>query len=56
MLELTWSGTKPLKFPKGEERKFLLDGDLLTITGWSHGDGFRIGFGEVNGKIVSALG
>lgn len=56
MLELTWSGTKPLKFPNGEERKFLLDGDLLTITGWSQGDGFRIGFGEVNGKIVSALG
>jgi fumarylacetoacetase len=55
MLELTWRGTKPIKFANGEERKFLHDGDLLTITGWGQGDGFRVGFGEANGKILPAI-
>lgn len=51
MLELTWRGTKPLEVG-GETRKFLEDGDTLTIVGYAQGDGFRVGFGEVSGKIV----
>jgi fumarylacetoacetase len=54
MLELTWRGTNPLKLPGGEERKWLEDGDQLTITGWCQGDGYRVGFGEVSGKISPA--
>ena len=54
MLELTWRGANPLKLPNGEERKWLEDGDSLTITGWAEGDGYRVGFGEVNGRIVPA--
>jgi fumarylacetoacetase len=54
MLELTWRGANPLKLPGGEERKWLEDGDTLSITGWCQGDGFRVGFGEVSGKIVSS--
>ncbi len=54
MLELTWRGANPLKLPSGEERKWLEDGDTLAITGWCQGDGFRVGFGEVNGKILPA--
>lgn len=54
MLELTWRGEKPLKLPNGEERKFLLDGDTLTITGYCQGDGYKVGFGEVSGKILPA--
>ena len=52
MLELTWRGANPLKLPNGESRKWLEDGDGLAITGWCQGDGYRVGFGEVSGKIL----
>jgi fumarylacetoacetase len=54
MLELTWRGANPLTLPNGESRKWLEDGDCLTITGWAQGDGYRIGFGEVTGRILPA--
>jgi fumarylacetoacetase len=54
MLELTWRGANPLKLPKDETRKWLEDGDRLTITGWCQGDGYRVGFGEVSGRILPA--
>jgi fumarylacetoacetase len=54
LLELTWRGTEPIKLPNGEERKFLLDGDTLNITGYCQGEGFRVGFGDVSGKILPA--
>ncbi len=52
MLELTWRGANPLQLPGGETRKWLEDGDRLTISGWAEGDGYRVGFGEVTGRIV----
>ena len=55
MLELTWRGANPLTLPNGETRKWLEDGDALTITGWAQGDGYRIGFGEVSGRVLPAL-
>jgi fumarylacetoacetase len=55
MLELTWRGANPLKLPHGETRKWLEDGDSLAITGWCEGNGYRVGFGEVTGKILAAL-
>jgi fumarylacetoacetase len=54
MLELTWRGANPLKLPNGERRKWLEDGDRLAITGWCQGDGYRVGFGEVSGRILPA--
>jgi fumarylacetoacetase len=54
MLELTWRGANPLNLLSGERRKWLEDGDTLTITGWCNGDGYRIGCGEVSGRIVPA--
>ncbi len=54
MLELTWRGANPLSLPGGEQRKWLEDGDELTLTGWSEGDGYRVGFGEVSGVIQPA--
>ncbi|MBH31139.1 MAG: fumarylacetoacetase [Candidatus Marinimicrobia bacterium] len=54
LLELTWMGKKPLKLVGGEERKFIEDGDSITITGWCQGDGYRIGFGVCNGTIIPA--
>lgn len=55
MLELTWRGANPLTLPNGETRKWLEDGDSLTIAGWAQGDGYRIGFGEVSGRVAPAV-
>lgn len=54
LLELSWKGTKPLQFPNGEPRTFLQDGDRVTMTAWCQGNGYRIGFGEVTGRILPA--
>jgi fumarylacetoacetase len=54
MLELTWRGANPLKLSNGETRKWLEDGDRLIITGWCQGDDYRVGFGEVSGRILPA--
>jgi len=54
MLELCWKGTKPITLSSGEERKFLADGDKVTMTGWCQGEGYRIGFGEAMGRILPA--
>ena len=55
LLEQTWRGTRPLAFPGGEQRAFLQDGDKVTMTGWCHGNGYRVGFGEVIGTILPAV-
>jgi fumarylacetoacetase len=54
LLELSWGGAEPLELAGGERRTFLEDGDSLSITGWCQGDGYRIGFGEVEGTILPA--
>ena len=54
LLELAWRGTRPIAFPNGETRTFLQDGDRVTMTAWCQGQGYRIGFGEVTGKILPA--
>jgi len=54
MLELTWRGANPVQLSSGETRKWLEDGDTLSITGHCQGDGYRIGFGEVSGRIIGA--
>jgi fumarylacetoacetase len=55
MLELAWRGTRPLQLPGGETRSFLQDGDRVTMTGWCQGPGYRVGFGEVTGKVLPAV-
>ncbi|KAF0824653.1 fumarylacetoacetase [Cytobacillus firmus] len=55
MLELTWRGANPLQLSGGEGRCWIEDGDTLTISGWCQGEGYRIGFGEVSGKVLPAL-
>jgi len=54
LLEITWRGTKPLTLQSGEERKFLQDGDSLSLRGFCQGDGYRIGFGPCEGTILPA--
>lgn len=55
LLELTWRGTKPLTLSDGSERKFLQDGDTITIKAFCQKGNLKIGFGEVSGKIIPAL-
>jgi fumarylacetoacetase len=55
LLELAWKGTRPLALPGGQTRTFLQDGDRVTMTGWCQGAGYRIGFGEVTGRVLPAL-
>ena len=55
MLELSWKGTKPISMPDGSERKFIHDGDTVTMTAYSQKDELRIGFGEVSTKVLPAI-
>ena len=67
MLELTWDGDQqnalpgsqrtPIKFPTGEERKFLADGDSVIFRGFCEtSDHRRIGFGTCMGQVLPAAG
>jgi fumarylacetoacetase len=47
LLEISWNGTEPIELPGGAKRTFLEDGDSLVMRGWCQGDGYRVGFGEV---------
>ncbi len=54
LMELTMRGSQPLHLPSGETRGYLEDGDQVTLAGWCQGDGYRVGFGEVSGKLLPA--
>ena len=54
LLEISWNGTEPIALASGVTRTFLEDGDSLVMRGWCQGDGYRVGFGEVEGMIVAA--
>lgn len=55
LLELSWSGTKPIPLKDGSTRTFLEDGDTITMRGHAEKDGIRVGFGEVTAKILPAI-
>lgn len=55
LLELSWNGQRPLQLEDGKStRSFLEDGDEVSMRGWCQGKGYRIGFGEVKGRISPA--
>lgn len=54
LLEISWNGTEPVELPGGVRRSFLEDGDSLVMRGWCQGNGYRVGFGEVEGTILPA--
>ncbi|MGB9151926.1 MAG: fumarylacetoacetase [Alphaproteobacteria bacterium] len=55
LLELTSGGKNPIALPSGEQRKFLEDGDEITLRGFCERDGFhRIGLGVCRGRIAAA--
>ena len=54
LLELAWSGTKPIDMPDGSTRTFIQDGDVVSMTGWAQKGDIRVGFGEVSAEILPA--
>src|ERR1700761_1129496 len=54
LLEISWNGSEPVTLDGGGKRTFLEDGDPLVMRGWCPGDGYRVGFGEVEGTILAA--
>lgn len=54
LLELTRNGQQPLQFEGGLVRAYLEDGDRLSLTGWAQGEGYRVGFGGVDGVVLPA--
>ncbi len=52
MLELSWKGTKPLKMPDGSERKFVNNNDTIIMKAHCKSEHYRIGFGQVQTKIL----
>jgi len=55
MLEIAWKGTKPVALSDGSERKFILDGDTVSIHAISNSNNYKIGFGSCSGKILPTL-
>jgi len=57
LLELTWGGAEPLTLADGSVRSWLEDGDEVAIGATAPAaGGARLGFGEVTGRILPALG
>jgi fumarylacetoacetase len=49
---LTRRGTEPFTLPTGEVRRFLEDGDEITLRGYCEREGLpRIGLGECTGRV-----
>ena len=56
LLELSLGGTRPVTLANGEQRRFLEDGDSLSLRAFCQAPGaVRIGFGEVLGTVVGAV-
>ena len=53
LLELSWGGKEPVAIAGGT-RSFLEDGDTLILRGAARGDGYRIGFGACEGRVIPA--
>jgi fumarylacetoacetase len=57
LIEYTWNGENPIKLADGGSRIFLEDGDEVVISATAPGPGgARIGFGEVAGRVLPAVG
>ena len=52
MLELSWRGEKPVQLKDGSLRSFIEDNDTVIMKGYCENESIRIGFGEINTKIL----
>ncbi len=55
LLELTHGGRQPVVWPCGTARRYLEDGDTVTLRAWAEAPGAaRVGFGTCTGTVVPA--
>lgn len=54
LLEMTEGGKQDVDLGQGKVRRFIEDGDSVTMRGWCEKDGVRVGFGSCEGKILPA--
>ena len=52
MIELSWAGTQDIKLKGGVTRKFLQNGDSLSLKAFAKKGDIRVGFGEVKAEII----
>ncbi len=55
MLELTWGGKHPLSIGDGLERKFIADGDTVSMRAKAIRGEIQVGFGEVSNSVLPTL-
>ncbi|MCE7039918.1 fumarylacetoacetase [Dyadobacter sp. CY312] len=56
LLEATAGGKQPIQLSDSKSRRFLEDGDEVIMRGFGEKNGIRIGFGELRGKVLPAIG
>lgn len=54
MLEIAWAGQKPITLSDGSQRKFIQDGDTVTMHGFAKEGEKRVGFGTLSTKVLPA--
>ncbi len=54
MLELSWGGQREVVLQDGITRRFLQDGDTVTLRGWAEKPGMRVGFGSASAELLPA--
>jgi fumarylacetoacetase len=55
LLERTFNGAQPVAAGAGLTRGYLEAGDVVDLTGWCQGEGYRVGFGRCSGMILPAI-
>jgi len=55
LLEMSKGGNREVLLRGMEVRKWLMDGDTVTLTGAAGEDGAKVGFGECSGRVESAV-
>lgn len=51
LIELTSNGAEPCEF-QSTKRKFIEDGDEVSLRGYCQADGYRVGFGDCSGVVL----
>lgn len=54
MLEISWSGSKPITLKNDSQRTFIENNDTVTMRGYAATDEIRVGFGTVKAKVLPA--
>ncbi len=51
LLEISWNGSEPVELRGGASARSWKTAIALVMRGWCQGNGYRVGFGEVEGTI-----